>query len=362
VEHQYVPGRTPYTVGIEEELMIVDAGSFELVSAIDSLIEAGDENAVKPELHQAVLEIATEPTANVVQAGAQLRRLRAAVRERAHERGLRLAAAGTHPFSRWEEQRISRDERYRDLIDQLGFVARQEVIFGQHVHVGVNDPDLAVAVANGLRSYVPIVLAMSANSPFWEGQDTGMASARTPIFRQFPRVGLPPHYSGWDDWVRRIAFMRRAHMVPDHTWFWWDVRIAPAFGTVETRVMDVQTRVEHSTGFAALIQALVKQLCEEDGPPDMPDEILSENRWRAARHGLEGELVDLPTTKRVPAVDLARRVLDRAREHAEDLGGADALGALDDLLERGNGAMRQRRVYAANHDFRELVGDLVEAT
>ena len=342
--------------------MIVDAGTLDLAGAFGELSDPGDGDAVKPELHQSVLEIATEPAADVSEAGTQLRRLRAMVRERAQARGLRLASAGTHPFARWEQQRISPDERYRSLIDQLGFVARQEVIFGQHVHVGVDDPDVAVAVANGLRSYVPIILAMSANSPFWMGQDTGMASARIPIFKQFPRVGLPPHYSGWDDWQRRISFMTRAGMVDDHTWFWWDVRIAPTLGTVEMRAMDAQTRVEHAVGFAALVQALVKMLCEEEPPQDLPDEILAENKWRAARHGLEGDMVDLPSTRRLPAVTIARGLLDRVRDHARDLDSEDALGALADLLDHGNGAMRQRRIYAANHDFAELVGELADAT
>jgi len=159
--------------------MILDGATLDLASAIDVLTEPGDVNAVKPELHQAVLEIATEPAADVADAAAQLRRLRATVRERAQAHGLRLGAAGTHPFARWEDQRISPDERYRELIDRLGFVARQEVIFGQHVHVAVDDPETAITVANGLRGYVPVLLAMAANSPFWMGQDTGMAPARS---------------------------------------------------------------------------------------------------------------------------------------------------------------------------------------
>ena len=362
MKHAFVARPDRYTVGIEEELMILDADTLDLASAAAELIEDSDADTVKPELHQAVLEISTPVAATIDEAGEGLRQLRATVRERAEARGLRLAAAGTHPFSRWEAQRISPDERYRELIERLGFVARQEVIFGQHVHVAVDDPEQAIVVANGLRAYLPVLLALSANSPFWMGADTGMASARIPIFRQFPRVGIPPRYSGWEDWQRRIAFMQRAGMVADHTWFWWDVRIAPKFGTVELRVMDTQTRAEHAIGFAALAQALVKQLCEEDPPGDVPTEILDENRWRAASVGLDGELVDLPGTERVRSAELARRVLDRAAEHAADLGGDGALGALYELLERGNGAIRQRRVHQANHDFHELMSDLADAT
>ncbi|MEA2178745.1 MAG: glutamate---cysteine ligase / carboxylate-amine ligase [Solirubrobacteraceae bacterium] len=342
--------------------MILDGDTLDLAPGIGDLVRDDDGNAVKPELHQSVLEIATEPAATVADAGAQLRRLREMVRERAADRGLRVAAAGTHPFGSWEDQLISPSERYRTLIDELGFVARQEVIFGLHVHVAVDDPDTAIRVANGMRNHTPLLLALSANSPYWEGTETGMASARTPIFAQFPRVGLPPRYADWEDWLRRMEFMIRAGMVEDHTWFWWDVRVSPGFGTVETRVMDCQTRVEHTLGLAALVQALVRELAEGGPAPVVPDELLAENRWQAARYGVEGELVDLPSSHRVPVAQLARRALDRAREHADDLGAGDALEALDDLLEKGNGAMHQRKVYAANQDFRELVRDLADAT
>jgi carboxylate-amine ligase len=159
-----------------------------------------------------------------------------------------------------------------------------------------------------------------------------------------------------------MQFMTRAGMVADHTWFWWDVRISPGFGTVETRVMDCQTRIEHALGFAALVQALVRDLAEGEPPPVVPDELLEENRWTAARHGLEGELVNLPASERVPAAQLARDLLDRAREHAADLGSTEALSGIEDLLERGGGATRQRRVHAANRDLHELVGDLVAAS
>ncbi len=361
MKHRYEPGRG-YTVGIEEELMIVDADTLDLAPRIGDLVEDSDDTAVKPELHQSVLEIATEPAATVADAGVQLRRLRETVAERAAALGLRLAAAGTHPFARWDEQRISPDERYRALVEQLGFVARQEVIFGQHVHVAVDDPDTAVKVANGLRLHVPVLLALSANSPFWMGEDTGMASARTPIFRQFPRVGQQPHYAGWADWERRMEFMIRAGMVDDHTWFWWDVRLSPGFGTVEVRVMDVQTRPEHTLGLTALVQALVRELADGDPVPTVPDELLAENKWQAARHGLEGELVDLPTADRVPTTDLARRLLHLARDHAADLRPGDALDAVEDLIENGTGAERQRRVHAANRDLREVVAELQQAT
>ncbi len=346
--------------------MILDAESLDLANGMDRLVGADDGDQIKPELHESVLEIATAPCADVPEAGAQLRGLRDRVRERAAAQDFAIAAAGTHPFARWEEQRISPRPRYRDLIAQLGFVARQEVIFGLHVHVGVDDPDKAIQVANGMRLHVPILQALSANSPFWGGEPTGMASARTPIFRQFPRVGMPPRYEDWEDWTRRIAFMIDAGMVADHTWFWWDVRISPGFGTVEVRSMDAQTRVEHTLALAALVQAMVKELAEAhdagEPAPDVAQELLSENKWQAARYGLEGELVDLPGAGRVQAADLARRLHERLRPHAQDLGAEEELDGLLELIDSGGGAARQRLVFDANRDLREVVGELVQSS
>jgi carboxylate-amine ligase len=266
----------------------------------------------------------------------------------------------------WEEQRIVARPRYRDLINALRFVARQELIFGMHVHVGIDDPEKAIHVANGMRVHVPILLALSANSPFWRADATGLASTRMPIFRAFPRVGIPPFYDGWEDYERRIGFMVDAKVMEDYTWLWYDVRPHPNLGTVEIRAMDAQTRVEHTLALAALIQAMVKELAEhfEAGKRlgKFPHEMLDENKWLAARHGLEGELVDLPERRLVPARELARRLYDRLRGHAEDLGSAAELEGVLDLLERGNGAQRQRVVYEANRDLQEVLREIVDAT
>jgi carboxylate-amine ligase len=207
---------------------------------------------------------------------------------------------------------------------------------------------------------------MSANSPFWRGDNTGLASTRTPIFRAFPRVGIPPSYRDWADYEREIGFMINSGVIADYTYLWYDVRPHPNFGTVEIRVCDAQTRVEHTLGFAALIQAMVKELCEhfESGTQlgEYPWQMLDENKWLAARHGLEGELVDLPSSERVQTKALARRLLDRLREHAQDLGSAGELDGIDDLLRRGNGATRQMVVYEANADMREVMAEIVAAT
>ncbi|KKL16254.1 hypothetical protein LCGC14_2497430, partial [marine sediment metagenome] len=206
-----------------------------------------------------------------------------------------------------------------EVVDELRFVARQELLFGLHVHVGIDDPEKAIHVANGMRVHLPIVLALSTNSPFWRGVPTGLMSTRTPIFKSFPRVGIPPRYESWDDFQSRVEFMVEANVVDDYTYFWWDVRPHPNLGTVETRICDAQTRLEHTMAIAALIQAMCKELAEhyEAGYElsTYPQEMLEENKWLAARHGLEGELVDLPRSSRVAAVDLARRLVERLRPH-----------------------------------------------
>lgn len=355
-----------YTVGIEEELMILDPDSYALVNAIDDLLEDSPDGAIKPELMESVLEISTNPCADVREAGVALRSLRRQVRDTADKKGLVIGSAGTHPLARWEDQRITAAPRYRDLVQELRFVARQEIIFGLHVHIGLDDADKAIHVANGMRVHVPILLALSANSPYWRGDDTGLASTRMPIFRAFPRVGIPPYYDGWDDYEQRIAFMVDTGVMEDYTWLWYDVRPHPNFGTVEIRAMDAQTHVEHTLGLAALIQAMVKELAEHfDAGKQLtayPYEMLDENKWLASRHGLDGELVDLPDRSTVPTKVLAQRLVDRLREHAQDLGSADELEGISDVLERGNGASRQRKVYEANRDFTELLQDIVEAS
>jgi carboxylate-amine ligase len=211
-----------------------------------------------------------------------------------------------------------------------------------------------------------VLLALSANSPFWRGDQTGLASTRMPIFRAFPRVGIPPCYDSWEDYDRRIGFMVETGVIEDYTYLWYDVRPHPNYGTVEIRAMDAQTRVEHTLGLAALIQALVKELCEhyEAGNrlSHYPHEMLDENKWLAARHGLAGEIVDLPERTRVPTKELARRLLDRMREHAQDLGSADELEGIDDILAHGNGAARQQVVYEANRDLTEVMSEIVTAT
>src|SRR5581483_6626088 len=243
---------TPFTVGIEEELMICDAESLELAQAIEVILgdlPEGLPGEVKPELMQSVLEVATLPCGGVAEAGEQLRTLRRGVREVAARNGLAIGAAGTHPAALYEDQQIVDRPRYKELAAELGWIAEQELIFGTHVHVGVDDAEKAIYVADGMRGYLPLLLGMSTNSPLWRGRKTGMMSSRTPVFRAFPRVGIPPYYGSWEIYSHRVEQMMRGGAIPDYTYLWWDVRPHPNLGTVELRVFDQQTRIEHTIGF-----------------------------------------------------------------------------------------------------------------
>lgn len=368
MEHAFraAPGRTPFSIGIEEELMIVDPDDFSLVNAVESLLGDAPVGEVKPELMESVLEIATEPTRNTAEAGEQLRALRAHVAARAAEKGLTIGSAGTHPFALWEDQRIAARDRYRDLVRELRFVARQELLFGLHVHVGIDDPDQAIHVADGMRVHLPILLALSANSPFWRGDRTGLASTRTPIFRAFPRIGVPTAYGSWARYEQDVEFMMRSGVMSDPTYVWHDVRPQPKFGTVEIRVCDGQTRVDHTLALAALIQAMVHELAahHDQGTVlgDYPWQVLDENKYLAAIHGLEGELVDLPSADRVSTRTLARRLLERLREHAQELGSEDAFDGIADIIEKGTGADRQVLIYDTNRDMREVMAEIVATT
>ena len=311
-----------FTVGIEEELMICDAETLELSQSIDDVLAAVPEDVkgyVKPELMQSVLEVATLPCESVAEAGAQLRDLRRLVREIAAGKGLAIGAAGTHPNARYEDQKIVDRPRYKELAAELGWIAEQELIFGTHIHIGVDGAEKAVYIADGIRGYLPLLLGMSSNSPLWRGKQTGMMSSRTPVFRSFPRVGIPPYYGNWEIYSHRVELMMRGGAIPDYTYLWWDVRPHPNLGTVEVRVFDQQTRVEHTIGFAALVQSLAHTLAGryDDGTPSMehPWELIDDNKVRAALVGIEGKLIDFDRGVEVDGSQMARGVIEELREH-----------------------------------------------
>jgi carboxylate-amine ligase len=354
-----------FTVGIEEELMLVDPQTLELAQGIETILDDvgdGGPGQVKPELMQSVLEIATGVCGNLDEAASQLRDLRRRVRECAERNGMLLAAAGTHPTARWEDQLIVDRPRYRELVGKLGWIARQELIFGTHVHVGVDGPDKAIYIADGVRRHIPMMLALSANSPFWRGEDTGMMSARTPIFRHFPRVGVPPHYGTWEIFSRRVDLMVAAGAIPDYTYLWWDVRPHPNLGTVEVRAYDQQTRLEDTIALAALAICLIHRYASnfEAGRAlvEVPLELIDDNKVRASLRALDGELVDLPRNRQVPATELAWEIIEELGPDAKQLGCEYALADLGNLIDAGTGARRQLKKAEDGGSLPELVQHL----
>jgi len=367
LEHNF--SGTPFTLGIEEELMICDAETLELSQSIEVILADLQDDLpgeVKPELMQSVLEVATRPCAGVAEAGEQLRALRRCVREVGERHGLAIGAAGTHPAALWEDQLIVDRPRYRELAAELSWIAEQELIFGTHVHIGIDEAEKAIYVADGMRGYLPLLLGMSSNSPLWRGKTTGMMSSRTPIFRAFPRVGIPPYYGTWDIYSHRVEQMMRGGAIPDYTYLWWDVRPHPNLGTVELRVFDQQTRVEHTIGFAALGQALAHRLAADydEGVPSIehPHELIDDNKVRAAVVGIEGRLIDFDHGLEVPGGKMARGVIDELRDHARELGCDAELAALADLVENGTGARRQLDWLSDHGEIGGLMREIVAAT
>lgn len=364
IEHAFTG--PPLTVGIEEELMLLDPDTLDLAHGIDEVLDAlpaDRAGQVKPELMKSVLEIATKPCQDIDEAGRELAALRAMMVRIAGELGMKVGAAGTHPFGKWDEQQIVDNPRYHQLVHDLQYVARRELIFGTHVHVAIEGADRAIYVADGIRRYLPLLLAISVNSPFWRGHDTGMKSTRTPVFRGFPRCGIPPHYGTWEIYSHRVETMMRAGAIDDYTFLWWDVRPHPKLGTVETRICDQQTSLKHTLALAALTVALARRLMslyDADEPlVEYPSELLDDNKVRAAVHGLEGHLVDFRAGHHVPGHELAERLFDELHDDAEALGCVRHFDGVRDLMENGTGATRQRRTWERTGDMRAVVDELV---
>jgi carboxylate-amine ligase len=371
LEHRFGTGE-PYTLGVEEEYMLLHPTSFDLVQHIEMVLDAiqGDELAdrLNAELMQSVLEIATPVCRTAGDVMRELATLRGYVRDVARGQDLRVGAAGTHPFSLFERQRITAKDRYHALIDQLQYVARRELIFGMHIHVAVDDPDKAIQVVNGLLPHLAPLLALSASSPFWRGEPTGLASSRQIVFSAFPRSGPPPRFRDYADYAAVVGQLERTGCIADYTHIWWDIRPHPKWGTIEVRICDAVTRLEDAVAIAAYCQSLVKQLSERyDEGKEIPSYhriLTSENKWLAARYGLDAPVMDLAKGHRIriPVAKLVRRTLRELEPHARELGSERELEGITALLERGNSAERQLRVFNANRDIVEVVRAIADAT
>jgi carboxylate-amine ligase len=328
--------------------------------------EAAHERRIKAELLQSVVEVATSVAGSVAEAIEDARGLRATLRDAAAERGAVIASAGTHPFSRWEHQDVTDQERYRALMEEMRWVAEREVIFGLHVHVGLTSADEAIAVLNGLRTWLPELLALSANSPFWLGRDTGLASTRTKVFETFPRTGLPPAFSSFEEFELLVERAVKSGSFTDYTYIWWDARPHPKLGTLEVRIPDAQTRLESVAGIVALVQSLVATLADDfkQGRKShvQPPTLIGENKWRAARHGLNGQLIDLERDEERPAHEAVLTLVERAEPAAARLGCRDELAEVERLVQRGTGADEQRDVYEETNSLLAVAQWLAETT
>ncbi len=371
LEHRFGEG-DPYTLGVEEEYMLLDSETFDLVQHIDTVLAAVAghelEDRINAELMQSVIEITTPVCRTAADVERELTALRSYVTSVAGEKGLRVGSAGTHPFSLFERQRITAHDRYHSLVDQLQYVARRELIFGMHIHVAVDGAEKAIQVVNGLLAHLSQLLALTASSPFWRGEPTGLASSRQMVFAAFPRSGLPPRFRDYADYAEVVGQLERTGCIADYTHIWWDIRLHPRLGTVEVRVCDAVTRMEDAVAVAAFCQALVKRYSEqfEEGQeiPSYHRILTAENKWLAARYGLEAPVIDLATGRRnrVPVAQLVRRTLRELEPHARELGSERELEGIREILSRGNGADRQLRVYNANRDIVEVVREIAEAT
>jgi carboxylate-amine ligase len=317
---------------------------------------------------QSVLEIATPVCRTPADVMEQLLKIRSYVSEVARSKELRVGSSGTHPFSLFERQRITARDRYRNLVDQLQYVARRELIFGMHVHVAVDDPEKAIQVVNGLLPQLGPLLALSASSPFWRGEPTGLSSSRQMVFAAFPRSGPPPRFKNYDDYAQVVGQLEKTGCIADYTHIWWDIRLHPRLGTIEIRICDAVTRVEDAVAITAYCQALVKLLCEQfergEEIPSYHRILTTENKWLSARYGLEAPIMDLATGRRnrIPVAQAVRRTLREVEPHARELGSERELEGVKEILARGNGSDRQLRIFNANRDIVEVVREIADAT
>jgi len=348
-----------YTLGAEEEVMLLHPGDWSLAQAFEEVLpslSAELAGHATGETHGAALELRTGVHRTAAQAADELRALRAQLDRELTAMGLAAACCGLHPFAVWQETLVRRSGRYAEVNRSMRGLAHREPTFALHVHVGLHDPEHAIVALNRMRAHLPLLLALSANSPFWQGRDTGLASARTSVFQAFPRTGLPRAFADYADYVQAIDTLIRSQAISDPTFLWWDARPQPALGTFEIRIMDVPTAVEHTAALVALIQCLVRLELEQGWAPDaMVDapEVLAENRFLAARDGIHAQLIEPERATRRPAHELAAAAVARCRAHAQDLGCVDELEAVAELA-RHSGADRQREI-AGRHGLAEVV-------
>src|SRR5262252_6539997 len=359
-----------FTIGVEEEFQIIDPETLELRSHVVQLISSaaarGVGDLVKQEMHQSIVETGTKICENVSELRLEMHRTRSELVMAAESTGLQVAAAGTHPFSSWIDQVISPGERYEHIVEEMGQLARSLLIFGMHVHVAMPDKQTTIDLMNGVRYFLPHLLALSTSSPFWMGRNTGLKSFRTTVFRRFPRTGVPEQFESWSAYENFINLLVKLNCIDNGKKIWWDVRPHPTFGTLEFRMCDVTTKVEEAVAIAALTQALVVKLHRlyknNQSWRLYRRALIEENKWRAARYGIEGKLIDLGKEEEVPMRALIPELLELVDDVVDDLGSRNAVEYVNTILLEGTSAERQVRVYEQTGDLKAVVRHIVAET
>jgi carboxylate-amine ligase len=358
-----------FTLGIEEEFQIIDPATRELRSHIEEILEDGKmvlKERVKPEMHQSVVEVGTDICPDVASARVAVADLRSKLWGLARNRGLTIAAAGTHPFSHWRDQKITAGDRYKGIVDDMQEIARANLIFGLHVHVGIPDREVAIQVMNMARYFLPHLFALSTNSPFWVGRNTGFKSYRIKVFERFPRTGIPDAFESLGEYNDYLELLVKTKCIDNAKKIWWDIRLHPFFDTIEFRVCDIPMRVEETIALAGLMQALVcrlhKLLKQNLSWRNYRRRLLDENRWRASRYGLDGKLIDFGKQIEVPTRDLIRELLEFVDPELGEFGSRKEVGYIHEILKHGTGADRQLAVWQKTRDLRAVVDYIVQET
>jgi len=365
-----MPAKPSFTIGIEEEYQIVDPQTCELRSYITELLEAGKmimAEHMKAELHQSIVEVGTRVCHTPAEARAELVRLRRGVMELAGRKGLKIAAAGTHPFSSWLEQEITPFERYAGVKQDMQMLAQQLLIFGTHVHIGIEDPEFLIDAMNVARYMLPHILCLSTSSPFWMGQETGLKSYRSIIFRNFPRTGISPMLSSRAEFDQLVDTLVKTKCIPDGSKIWWDGRPNPHYPTLEFRICDVCTRVDEAICVAAIFQALIYKLWKlrQDNMTFRvyPTALIDENKWRAVRYGLDGNLIDFGKQAELPARDLIRELIEWFLDDViDELGNRKEIEYAYRIMDEGTSADRQLATYRRTGDLKAVVDQLIAET
>jgi carboxylate-amine ligase len=358
-----------FTLGIEEEFAIIDPETRELRSHIQEILEGGKvmlKEQIKPEMHQSVVELGTEICQSIVDARTHVVELRSQLAWLAGRSGLKIASAGTHPFSHWHDQLITEGERYEEIVKDMQLLARANLIFGLHVHVGIPERTTAIQVMNQARYFLPHIYALSVNSPFWVGRNTGLKGYRLKVFERFPRTGIPDAFESLSEYEDYCKLLVKTGCVDNAKKIWWDIRLHPFFDTLEVRVCDAQSRVDDTLAIAALIQAIIARLyklLERNITFRVyRRRLLDENRWRASRYGIDGKLIDFGREEEVETRSLLNELLEFVSTEVSELGTAKEMAHIERIMREGTGADRQLAVWERTKDMKTVVDQIVDET